>query len=303
MPTEDLPALDEECFLIAPIGSEGSDTRERSDGVLEYIVAPAAHDVGLTTIRADKIAKPGQITRQVIEHVVGARAAVVDLTGANPNVYYEMAVRHTAQLPTVLIAQDGEKLPFDISQMRTIFFDHTSLKSAAECRTQITQHLKEALGGEVDSPISASVTVQRLEQGTSQERVLAQLVDGVDEVRTRLRHMDGRPARSQIPARVRRELEQGRVLVEQARLSGKARELDMALDALDGTLHYLIYDGPYGRNLSRAEAADRELMRQASEEEIVAARDVARRVKRELELAADSGVEEEAIVPETDPRQ
>jgi hypothetical protein len=187
MNSEQLPDLNAECFFIAPIGSEGSETRDRSDGILEYIVTPAAEAVGLTTIRADKIAKPGQITRQVIEHVVGARAAVVDLTDANPNVYYEMAIRHTAQSPTVLIAQDGEKLPFDIAQMRTIFFDPTSLKSAAACQEQISQHLKEALDGEVDSPIAASMSVQKLGQGNEQERVLAQIVDGMDDLRRQIR--------------------------------------------------------------------------------------------------------------------
>jgi hypothetical protein len=84
MPAEHLPNLADECFFIAPIGDEGSDVRDRSDGVMEYIVAPAAKEHELETVRADKIAKPGQITRQVIEHVVGAKAAVVDLTGANP---------------------------------------------------------------------------------------------------------------------------------------------------------------------------------------------------------------------------
>jgi hypothetical protein len=83
---------------------------------LEFIVAPAAKQVGLIAVRGDQIAKPGLINRQVIEHVLGTKAAVVDLTAANPNVY-GMAVRHTARLPTVLIAQDGEKLPFDIAQM------------------------------------------------------------------------------------------------------------------------------------------------------------------------------------------
>ncbi len=189
MPSEQLPDLQDECFFIAPIGPEGSEVRERSDGILEYIVSPAAEAVELTTIRADKIAKPGQITRQVIEHVVGARAAVVDLTDANPNVYYEMAIRHTAQSPTVLIAQEGEKLPFDIAQMRTIFFDPTSLKSAAACQEQITQHLKEALDGEVDSPIAASMSVQKLGQGNEQERVLAQIVDGMDDLRRQIRFL------------------------------------------------------------------------------------------------------------------
>lgn len=194
MDSSSSPDLDRECFFIAPIGPDGSEIRDRSDGVMNYVVSPAAEKLGLVTIRADKIARPGRITRQVIDHVVGAKAAVVDLTGANPNVYYEMAVRHTARLPTVLIAEADEELPFDIAQMRTIFFDHTSLKSAADCRDQITEHLGAALGGEVDSPLAASVTINRLEQGTSQEQVLAQLIDGITEIRVRMAEFEKRLA-------------------------------------------------------------------------------------------------------------
>src|SRR5687767_2653966 len=100
----------DECFFIAPIGSEGSDERRRSDGVLQFIVAPAVGELGLTALRADRIAKPGQITLQVIDHLLKAKAAVADLTYQNANVYYELAVRHTANLPVVLIAEEGEKL-------------------------------------------------------------------------------------------------------------------------------------------------------------------------------------------------
>lgn len=90
-----------ECFFIAPIGAPGSDERKRSDGVLKYIVQRAAEKVGLHAVRADELGEPGLITSQVIEHILNAKAAVADLTGANPNVYYELAVRHTAQLPVV----------------------------------------------------------------------------------------------------------------------------------------------------------------------------------------------------------
>jgi hypothetical protein len=173
-----------ECFFIAPIGDEGSEVRDRSDGIMEYIVAPAAHEVGLTTVRADKIAKPGQITRQIIEHVLRARAAVVDLTGANPNVYYEMAIRHAARLPTVLIAQVGEPLPFDIAQERTIFFDATRLRSAAKCRDEITEQLRNALADdyEADSPITASIDLSRIERRSSEGHLLAQIVDRLEEL-------------------------------------------------------------------------------------------------------------------------
>jgi hypothetical protein len=98
MPGE-IPALEKECFFIAPIGKEGSPERNRSDGVLDFIVARAAQELELTAVRADQMGEPGQITLQVINHILGARAAVADLTGLNPNVFYELAVRHTARLP------------------------------------------------------------------------------------------------------------------------------------------------------------------------------------------------------------
>lgn len=177
-----VPDLKDECFFIAPIGGEGTPERKRSDGVLEFIVKRAALELGLNAVRADQIAEPGQITLQVIEHVLGARAAVVDLTGLNPNVFYELAVRHTARLPVALIAEKGCSLPFDIAQMRTIFFDHTDLQSADECRQSIASHLSEALDGAVDSPIATSVDVQSLQSGSIVERNVAELVTTIEEM-------------------------------------------------------------------------------------------------------------------------
>jgi hypothetical protein len=135
--------------------------------------------MGMRAVRGDQLAEPGQITLQVIQHVLGAKAAVADLTGLNPNVYYELAIRHTARLPTVLIAEQGEQLPFDIAQMRTIFFSHTDLRSADQCRIEIVRHLRGAFDGAVDSPIAAAVDLQRLQAGNTVERNVAQLVTSV----------------------------------------------------------------------------------------------------------------------------
>jgi len=171
----------DECFFIAPIGADDSDIRKRSDGVLTFIVQKAAEEFGLTAVRADKISSPGQINLQVIEHVLGARAAVADLTGLNPNVFYEMAVRHTAKLPLVIIAEKGTDLPFDIAQMRTIFFDHTDLGDADLCRRSIIEQLREALeNGVVDSPISTAVDLSQLSAGGAADRSIAELVTTVE---------------------------------------------------------------------------------------------------------------------------
>jgi hypothetical protein len=178
-----LPALGSECFFIAPIGKEGTPERNRSDGILEFIVGRAADELDLKAVRADKIAEPGQITLQVIEHVLGARAAVADLTGLNPNVFYELAVRHTARLPVALIVEKNAILPFDIAQMRTIFFDHTDLRSADECRREIVAQLRQALeSGAVDSPIATTVDVNALASGSVVERNIAELVTTMEEM-------------------------------------------------------------------------------------------------------------------------
>jgi hypothetical protein len=178
-----LPELDNECFVISPIGAEGSPERERSDGVLEFIIARAAQELGLTAVRGDQLAEPGLITLQVIDHILGARVAVADLTGLNPNVFYELAVRHTVRLPVALIAEKDCRLPFDIAQMRTIFFESTNLRSSDQCRREIVSQLRQAIDkGAVDSPITTSVDIRALAGGSAAERNIAEIVTTIEDV-------------------------------------------------------------------------------------------------------------------------
>jgi len=114
----DRDAESDECFVVAPIGEEGTETRAHSDTVLRAIIGPAAKRCGLRTVRADAIAEPGNITEQIIRHLIDARLVVADLTDRNPNVFYELAVRHSFGLPVVLVARSGERIPFDLSTER-----------------------------------------------------------------------------------------------------------------------------------------------------------------------------------------
>jgi hypothetical protein len=176
-------SLDRECFFIAPIGKEDTPVRKRSDSIFKFIVARAAAELGLTAIRGDQLSEPGQITLQVIDHVLGARAAVADLTGLNPNVFYELAVRHTARLPIALIAEKDCTLPFDIAQMRTIFFDSSDLGSADACREAIVAQLRNSLDNKtVDSPIATAVEVRALQSGDKVERNIAELLTVVEDI-------------------------------------------------------------------------------------------------------------------------
>ena len=111
------------CFVISPIGDEGSEVRRHADDVFECIVQPALAGMGIEAIRADHMKEPGKITDQMIDAILQYDVCVAVLTGRNPNVYYEMALAQAAARPLVLLIQKGESIPFDVHDYRCIQYD------------------------------------------------------------------------------------------------------------------------------------------------------------------------------------
>lgn len=150
------------CFLITPIGDEDSDERKHADLIMKHLVKPILEKQGLEVVRADKIGKPGLITQQVIEHLALARLCIADLSFHNPNAFYEIGVRHAFKLPTIQVIRKGEKIPFDVSQGRTIIIDtadaYTIIDNFTSAREELKEHVTHSLAsGKSDSrdnPIS-----------------------------------------------------------------------------------------------------------------------------------------------------
>ena len=111
------------CFFASQIGEPESQERGRSDDVLRYIISPVIRDVGYDEPqRADQVTKPGTISAQVYERLLNADLVIANLSGANPNVFYELAVRHMLMKPFVHLVERSQRLPFDIAHERTIHY-------------------------------------------------------------------------------------------------------------------------------------------------------------------------------------
>lgn len=153
-------SFDNACFYITPIGEEGSEQRKHADLFMGALVEPALAEFNLRLVRADKIGEAGMITGQIIEHIIHSKLVIVDLSFHNPNVFYELALRHAVRKPIVQISRAVDKLPFDIGQVRTIVVDTTDIYTLVpqleSLKAQIAAQIRKTLdeSSEAENPLS-----------------------------------------------------------------------------------------------------------------------------------------------------
>jgi len=111
------------CFVISPIGKEGSEVREHADDVWKFIIEPALQENGINGYRADHVMEAGRITEQLYASILSEDFCIAILTFHNPNVFYEVAIAQSAGKPVIMLLQKGSVLPFDVHNVRVIEYD------------------------------------------------------------------------------------------------------------------------------------------------------------------------------------
>ena len=151
------------CFVIMPFG-EKRDADGKAidfDAIYDELIAPAVSGPGfraaggpaIESVRCDRIDQAGWVHRQMIEAIHGSEVVVVDLSTLNPNVFYELGVRHALKRRvTVLICRLGTATPFNLNGFKTIIYDASSPAGLAKARDAITRYVLNGLAnGDNDS--------------------------------------------------------------------------------------------------------------------------------------------------------
>src|SRR5713226_8887700 len=124
------------------------------DAVYQNIIAPAVVQAGLEPVRADEEKIGGTIHKPMFERLMLCHYAVADITGANPNVFYELGIRHALRpRSTVILFVEGTVIPFDIALVRGIAYKADGAGEPVEAETTIkliTAQLQEARGNPHD---------------------------------------------------------------------------------------------------------------------------------------------------------
>ncbi|GEM_PF-4770566 len=121
------------CFVLMPF-------RDDLKEVYSIAIKPACLKAGFESLRVDELKGAFNINRKIVEYTFISDAIIADLTGWNPNVFYELGVAHAIDNKTVMIVQKSEQLPFDISSYRCLQYDQT--KAGLE---QLTTNLAQVL--------------------------------------------------------------------------------------------------------------------------------------------------------------
>lgn len=157
-------ASKKKCFIITPIGDEGSETFRMAKGVIESVIKPVLERNGFEDIKpAYEILESGMIGNQIVDRIVNDDLVIANLTGNNPNVMYELAIRHAAAKPIIHICENGTNLPFDIKDSRTIFYKNDMLGTKElierlECFVKEVDYEKEYM----DNPIYNGIQTGRI---------------------------------------------------------------------------------------------------------------------------------------------
>lgn len=172
------------CFVVTPIGAADSDTRRKAQGILDTVIRPILEKKGFEVFVAHEISTLGSITKQIIKHLLEDDLVITNLTELNPNVMYELAVRHAIRRPVISIAEDNTTLPFDISDERTIFYKN-DMAGAWELMPKLDISIDEAMrDGNPDNPIyrvTESLIIKESVETPTAEKYIAKRLDDIEE--------------------------------------------------------------------------------------------------------------------------
>ena len=151
------------CFVAMPFGKKSDLATGKEidfDRIYNLSIKPAIEEAGLEPLRGDEEETGGIIHTAMFARLLLSDYAVADLTLANPNVFYELGIRHAARpFTTVPIYANIHPLPFDVAMVRAIGYiltDGIISDEAAEClKLDIKSRLQSAIDGPPtrDSPL------------------------------------------------------------------------------------------------------------------------------------------------------
>jgi O-acetyl-ADP-ribose deacetylase (regulator of RNase III) len=144
-------------FVIMPFGEKKDldGNPINFDKIYTDFIKDAVAELGIECVRCDEIAETGWIHSKMFKHILEADVAVVDITSLNPNVFYELGIRHALNKNvTLLIRKAGTPTPFNIQGFQILEYNPENVDNITNAKKKIGEFIKNGLASKgVDSPV------------------------------------------------------------------------------------------------------------------------------------------------------
>ena len=147
------------CFVVMPFGEKVDAKNEPIDfnEIYEYLIKAAVSGLDITCVRSDEITKAGWVQADMLGHLMNDDIAIVDITTLNPNVFYELGVRHALRRRiTILMRKRGTEIPFNIKGFRVVEYG-LSLKEAHDAIATLREFIETGLKTQADDSLVYNV--------------------------------------------------------------------------------------------------------------------------------------------------
>ncbi len=115
------------------------------------IIKPAIDESDLYTARGDSLFRSTHIMDDIWNSIKDASLVVAELTGKNPNVYYELGLAHALKKPAILIASNIDDVPFDLRPLRVLVYDKNDPDWGMQLKENISNAIKETLSSPTEA--------------------------------------------------------------------------------------------------------------------------------------------------------
>jgi hypothetical protein len=167
------------CFTIMPFG-------EWFDDYYADLYCPAIKAAGLDPKRADDLYRPSTIVNDIWEYTQTAKVILADLTGKNPNVFYELGLAHALAKPAILITESINDVPFDLRSLRVIEYDKNQPDWGAALQSSITKSIQEVAQSPLESVLPTFLTVKtaaKPKEVSEKDRAILEMKRDIDLLR------------------------------------------------------------------------------------------------------------------------
>lgn len=131
------------CFVIMPFSDPEGYAPGHFRKIYDQIIKPAVENAGYEAYRVDENGVSDLITTKIFKAILDCDIAICDLSSRNPNVLYELGIRHAFDKPVVLIKDNKTDRIFDIQGISTVEYRRERLyDEVIEDQKKISEAIK-----------------------------------------------------------------------------------------------------------------------------------------------------------------